>query len=1017
MYARNSNIVEGREGEGETTSSEVGSARILSEIDGPDPRTHERSGAIVERDALASLRVAGDIGHVHERQDRGREAALDATSSCDTTTAGRDGGMPHLLVQHKPTGHDTIREQYNAPVPVESGVQTETTVIIEAKKFGSNSVHWDGVAPKRCFDGHDDVEPPPHNMFADLAHNIRRLDRGVVFSSEDRAYAITSTVSVPSYDKTLRASFDCSSQVAASVDPRYSQLRTWVTWAPPLIIGQFSDEVILPLSSNGNASGRAFENAVSGTLQIAENGRAAKVIQQFSPTWNTFREQYDMCGLYAKLIHYAVLIQRMMDEGLERSQAQVGDQEDPYWLNTAAEDITLLKMRRPFDLQAVCFIARTQWNPDQIHFLRLLAHQGNYIGNVSGARVVPGTSYAWPPIRCAVIAQTPQPVYERPRALTPTDIWNFAIDLAGHRREWDALVRGFYFAMETSLADGLGAGTLPQSSVYAERLTAYLEQEEAYRNWERAYDEFVAHQRALERAAQIASKKQAARAKKLQRSQASGVLQRPREEGVNIPDSARNREDDLQAIAAAPDSQEEPSALAPVVAPGDEPDRLLSHPGTPLLPFGPYYNIDSPSPPQPIDYNYIYRILDMLQPVIGQRTLEFVSILEATPVRRNRIAALAVGLIRNMTTTALYSMNLTGLECQQWATRDPNMPERLRAFGLLVFDLEGVEALEGFGSYSNFYAVVLNLLKESTAFIPMTQQWCHRTWNVRVPHDVLRYADPAFFSLRWPAISPRIGHMLSVHAWVILRPREWTIGSPSPKATFANEMVKGGPVAGQGWSAIRGSPSYEQRSSQTTSYIAVMYGPAALNAITQGIMMADTAPKIHWTTTPVIIENPAPRWTGRPDYWVQPPYDADFRMFQICSVRSYDWQYEMIVAPDLPRSVLKDGAFYQMANMNQMTELALAGIQAEPIELGPLPPSANPVYPGLLGLPPRNRLGRSNVPPSARTDLEADQVTPTTADGPVNEVAQLMPTPPPPDGSHSDVRNPPGDNRSGSGFQ
>jgi hypothetical protein len=152
-----------------------------------------------------------------------------------------------------------------------------------------------------------------------------------------------------------------------------------------------------------------------------------------------------------------------------------------------------------------------------------------------------------------------------------------------------------------------------------------------------------------------------------------------------------------------------------------------------------------------------------------------------------------------------------------------------------------------------------------------------------------------------------------------IRPIEWGVSSPNPKANIKAEVRRGGDVHTQGWYSECGSKEYSELVVSDYPIKIATYGNLALNVILQ---VRDEVAQPHLSRQ-VGICAPGARcvWiTPQPIPMDQFAWIPDLRIIQPCTLMTYNYRDNVVYAPCYLLSQLPFGYIN-----------ILSGIQGQPI--------------------------------------------------------------------------------------
>lgn len=373
----------------------------------------------------------------------------------------------------------------------------------------------------------------------------------------------------------------------------------------------------------------------------------------------------------------------------------------------------------------------------------------------------------------------------------------------------------------------------------------------------------------------------------------------------------------------------------------------------------------SPTMPTPHDYNVLLRALDIRpQDSIDDRR-EVEELIAQTATNRAYIAALYTGFLGSLSTTLLYGANITTQHLIQYgnavAGASPTMVAVLANFSNRPPEANAEPAM------------LCQVKKAFTVFaaarVP-TGLYVLNDWL-----GPMGQAGPgvaAALAGQPNGYTPRLGNPLGIDSWLTVRPLEWGLSGPNTTIDLAKEMVDAGNPAARGWRSVRGSALYTQRATSDAPIWAVMYGVQVLNAILNDFR--PVAPPPQFTYSQGV-------WSPGCDVEWTPPgnaafgqgeYIAGLHTLQPCTVMTYDYANDAVMAPALTHPALGDGARRRLCNWR-------GGLQSQVgFHLSPeaaIPAGAFTRTLNLAGM--FSRMTTSAAPPAGDTPADSATVNPS----------------------------------------
>lgn len=298
----------------------------------------------------------------------------------------------------------------------------------------------------------------------------------------------------------------------------------------------------------------------------------------------------------------------------------------------------------------------------------------------------------------------------------------------------------------------------------------------------------------------------------------------------------------------------------------------------------------SPNAVMPRDYNVLLRILH-IRPISTPAAEVEVSTLTTTS-RDNRVRLMSMysSTLQAMSTTVLYDMNLTHELMVQWGNGDPALPPM------------AAMVLQKFSEPDRAAETEAPMFTRPKALFPTfigcqvpTQLYPNSTWLGQQGQSQNAGAAMTDQLANRP---PNNASPLSIDNWLLIRPMEWGISGPNTTLDIGKEVMDVGAPALRGWRSVRGSEVYDQRTTSPFPAMTVVYGIQVLNAILNdfrwhaarqlSFSQAAWSPGAGMEWNAPVIE---PHWQGH--------YIEGLHVMQPCTVMSYDYTRDIIMAPAL----------------------------------------------------------------------------------------------------------------------
>jgi hypothetical protein len=239
--------------------------------------------------------------------------------------------------------------------------------------------------------------------------------------------------------------------------------------------------------------------------------------------------------------------------------------------------------------------------------------------------------------------------------------------------------------------------------------------------------------------------------------------------------------------------------------------------------------------PQPADYNFILRLFPTF---VEDHTSEVQAWLALKPVDRIRAAVLYSAVLSSASTTTLYGLNIT-----------ENLVEWSMGLHTPPFINEVLSSTFNSPSSTTATKDVVMLKTPKKAFriwlacSVAENLYCGSYWNC--PYGGQHNAAASLHGTP-PFYTPQLLSPLVCDNWLHVRPIEWGISAPQPKANFKGEIRVWGALNRQGWYASLGSRDYINIISSDCPIKLAPYANVDLNVIRSKVNGKSICKEQNW---------------------------------------------------------------------------------------------------------------------------------------------------------------------------
>lgn len=240
----------------------------------------------------------------------------------------------------------------------------------------------------------------------------------------------------------------------------------------------------------------------------------------------------------------------------------------------------------------------------------------------------------------------------------------------------------------------------------------------------------------------------------------------------------------------------------------------------------PDFRITDVKVPRPQDYNVLLRLAGVRPTSIAEDGAEITQYTTIRSTDRIRLAALYTASYSTFLTTVLHSIQIAGDRVREWYAGAALAPSAVQ----LITYLNTITTPVPQGAEAPIYNMIKDCFPKFMSVdvarhTNRGSQWLG-SFGSRPLHAAAYAGLPTLATMR-------LFNPLIIDNFINVRPREWGIVGPRPKANFLAEIVIQAPAAQQGWRSLLGSKIYSQTASSPTPFGYVEYGAYALNVITQ----------------------------------------------------------------------------------------------------------------------------------------------------------------------------------------
>lgn len=328
-------------------------------------------------------------------------------------------------------------------------------------------------------------------------------------------------------------------------------------------------------------------------------------------------------------------------------------------------------------------------------------------------------------------------------------------------------------------------------------------------------------------------------------------------------------------------------------------------------------SVHNPVLPRVTDYNFMLRLLRIYPACDSSLKDETSAFTACQNTYRLRIVALYAAVLGVASTTLLYDLNVPTAQLSHWQTGNAALSPLFNQVmdETLNFPTPGTPGQEAVFFQQVHAAFTLWLGATVASDLYHEDTWAGDFGSS--PNAAHSYgAFPA-------AITPNQINPLSILEWLEILPFEWGFVAARPTLDIRAE-IEFPPVAAQvGWYARGGSILYQERTIGDFPLKIIAYGAQVVNAVCQGLRLA-AQPAVNRTVVPWRPFHTGP---AAMPFWQAPAaipvgqlvWIAAIHSFRPCSIMSFDYETNTVMAPALIGDALGAGEAEQLLQFTGQT--------------------------------------------------------------------------------------------------
>lgn len=357
-------------------------------------------------------------------------------------------GHPRTLNQQLP-----IFDEYGNFI--ENGPSTEQAAV----HLGPTSCDIMGVLAKHS----SSVRPVkrPNTIFArtiNIAYD--RFTYAMVYVDTDQLYRISSTITMNTEYNQPGNRYIVSGDIGKLRDPGDFILPTTICLSDSIFRERVSQYDMAALFEGPTINPHEIRRVLLGTLQPSSGNQNLRIFTDAaSISYDAASVPTSMVAVYAKLLFYAMLRERFLQDDIEPKIQPITDAAtELIYINTHATNNNVQNLQTIAADGYISFFASRICPEVAIPVLEILGFTGRYFQVPAGAKRLPAAYYQLPGIRVVYFDTAPH--QHVAKDVTPEQLKNFAIWMAKDRGEHGDLMDGLMMAIELIHSDALPHSTV-----------------------------------------------------------------------------------------------------------------------------------------------------------------------------------------------------------------------------------------------------------------------------------------------------------------------------------------------------------------------------------------------------------------------------------------------------------------------------------------------------------------------------------------------------------------------------
>lgn len=218
-----------------------------------------------------------------------------------------------------------------------------------------------------------------------------------------------------------------------------------VQWAPAVLTATYRTSELDAYTNGGRISEKYVTNAIQPELYHNTN---IAITRQLASLIELGMDCFDMSGMYAKLIFYALLRDTYTYIDVVPAANAYPAGAFP-WLNLTAAGPApdIGELVNAISNGAIVLLEGRDIDQNELSEVAYLMHEGARFNIIEGA-ALDATYISWPSIPIMILSNRAQQAVPAPIVMTSSRILAFSRKLASRRREWKYWLKGLYMATE-----------------------------------------------------------------------------------------------------------------------------------------------------------------------------------------------------------------------------------------------------------------------------------------------------------------------------------------------------------------------------------------------------------------------------------------------------------------------------------------------------------------------------------------------------------------------------------------